>query len=167
MSESKKEGPWKETIAELLAMGGEMDEALILATRQNAEMLKDTIVGHFEDQDLGWAPLSPRYAAKKKKRGRSAILIDSGTLLQSVNYEISADGKEAIVGVNRKAGKKGADAVLVGAVMEYGSGARNIPARPFLKPSFQEKEDAMRQNYIKKINAVLQNAASKAGGEVE
>jgi hypothetical protein len=69
--------------------------------------------------------------------------------------------------VNRKAGKKGADAVLVGAVMEYGSGARNIPARPFLKPSFQEKEDAMRQNYIKKINAVLQNAASKAGGEVE
>lgn len=165
--ESRKEGPWKLSIEELLDLGEEVHEAIRLGTVQNAEVLKDTIVGHFENQDLGWAGLSPEYLKRKKETGKStATLIASATLMNSITIEIAPDGLEASVGVNRKSGRKdGVDPVLIGAVMEYGSATRNIPARPFLKPSFEEKKQDMTDRYIRRVEEALAAVAKRMGAQ--
>lgn len=164
MSNSKKQGPWKETFEELAGLGEEINDAVKLATKQSAEILVDTIHKHFDNQDLGWEALNLAYQARKKSRGQSTkTLIQTGALQSSINYEISADGLEAKVGVNRTAGAQ--DEVLIGQVMEYGSTVRGIPPRPFLKPSFEEKTEEMKDRYRKHINKVLQKIASRVGAK--
>lgn len=81
--------------------------------------------------------------------GKSQILIDSGLLAKSFTYKkLSPTSGE--VGVMRAdtAGRN------IAAIHEYGSPAKNIPARPFIKPTAEQMESKLLGIYNKHIKSV-------------
>lgn len=157
MSESKLEGNWQAVLKKMDKIGDDVLEAAKLALHQNALVLERTIVKHFERQDLGWPKLNPAYKKYKTKRGLSnQVLIATSTLMQSITTQLSADGTEAFVGVLRTAPRKdGKKPVMIAAVHEYGSTKRKIKKRPFLEPSFKEKQQEFAKRYETKISEAL------------
>lgn len=116
-------------------------------------------VMHLRNQDLNWKPLSERY--KKRKTGERSrtrkdggqgkrlkklsdkILIATSSYLQAITSWATKD--VAYVGVKR--GVKNADGQEIGNIAkihEYGSIARNIPARPLWKPVYDEMQKEIR-----------------------
>ena len=82
------------------------------------------------NQNLSWKPLSEKYLKAKVKAGKSnKILIGDSDYIQSITS--GAKGNKAVTGVSKTAKNKEGDKIAnIGMVQEYGSIARNIPARP-------------------------------------
>ena len=156
--ESKLIGPWEKVLKDMDKVGKTVLEAAQLANLQNAHVLERTIVKHIENQDLGWKKLDPAYKKyKERKRLSNQILIATSTLMNSITVQITKDKLGAFVGVLRLSKRKdGKPPVLIAAVHEFGSPARGIPKRPYLRPSFKEKEAEMRERYKKLISKALE-----------
>ncbi|MCO6441341.1 MAG: phage virion morphogenesis protein [Nitrococcus mobilis] len=94
------------------------------------EALLNSTRDRFETQQAPdgspWAPLSPRYQARKR-RNRDKILVLDGYLMGLLRYQASDD--ELRVGTDR----------IYGATHQFGDPRRNIPARPFLGLSEEDR----------------------------
>jgi hypothetical protein len=126
--------------------------------RMEAEAAK-----HLANQDLGWAPLSPRYLARKEKAGQSdKILIKTSTYLQSITSTVERG--RVFAGVNKEA--READGQLVAdiaRVLEFGSLKRGIPPRPLWSVVLAETADWLRRtNYF--AAEVIKELTKKYGG---
>ena len=153
MSENKLTGNWDKAIKDMSRLNEKLMEAAKLATIQSAHMIETALVGHIQKQDLGWKGLSEPYKQYKKAKGLSTqIWIATSTTMQSITTQIRSGGKEAFVGVLRK-GKGGQ--VLIAAVQEYGSPARNIPARPLFRPTLAEQQPKIKKHFEAKLQKVL------------
>lgn len=110
-----------------------LPKALAQIGLEGEAFMKKYIVG----QQGKWKALSRRYKARKKKQGFSTkILIRSSTMVQSIT---SIPGNmQVFIGVKR--GKKDGDMDVanIAAIMEFGSKKQNIPARKFMKPTYEE-----------------------------
>jgi len=92
-----------------------------------------------------WAPLTD--ATLKRKGKRNKTLIDSSSMLQSITSTVMFPN--VFVGLKRGVkNKKGDDLVPIAAVHEFGSQARNIPARPFVRPILVLIEKKIANNLI-------------------
>lgn len=157
------------------------------ATDESGRDLETTIVGHFQAQDLGWAPLKEstlrrarasgarnvarigrketlnrlgslgiahsarEHTSELKQRlvhGGKKILIDTGTLMNSIKYQ-QEKWYQGFVGVNRNR-----ETINVAAAHEYGTS--KMPARPFIKPSVNEKEKDIQQRYQKAVDKAFE-----------
>jgi hypothetical protein len=112
-------------------------------------------VMHLRNQDLGWKPLSERYRKRKTgersrtrndggrdkrfKKMSEKILIATSSYLQAITSWVK---KETVyVGVKRGVtNENGQEIGNIAKVHEYGSVAKNIPARPLWKPTFEEMQ---------------------------
>ena len=84
-----------------------------------------------EDPDGSpWAPLSPRYAARKKKNPDLILVLD-GFLRDTLAYNATASGLE--FGSNR----------IYAATHQFGDDSRNIPARPWLGISADDETEIL------------------------
>ena len=99
----------------------DIGEALLNSTRQR-----------FSDQQAPdgtpWAPLSAAYQARKKKNADKILVLD-GYLSGLLTYQVLPDGLE--LGTNR----------IYGATHQFGAPERNIPARPFLGLSEDDRTE--------------------------
>lgn len=157
------------------------------ATDTSGRDLESTIVGHFEAQDLGWAPLaestlrrarassarnvarisrsetlnrlgsmgiahSPRERTRELKNrlvaGGKKILIDTGSLMNSIRYQRER-WYQGFVGVNRNANQ-----INVAAAHEYGTS--KMPARPYIKPSVEEKLKSIQKRYQRAVDRAFE-----------
>jgi len=113
------------TIAALKA--GE-EVAKEVAGRKLESEMKRTI-----DEELGdWPVLSPVTISRK---GHSKILIESGAMRDSIEYR--DHGKYITVGVHEDAPD---DRAAIALVHEYGAPDANIPARPFIQPTWEREK---------------------------
>ena len=86
---------------------------------------------HLSNQDLSWKPLGIATQERKKKKGQSdKILIATSTYFQAITSQTARN--MAWIGVKKEVRNKDGEVVAdIAAVHEYGSLARNIPARPY------------------------------------
>lgn len=81
--------------------------------------------------------------------GKTQILIDTGLLAKSFTYKkLSPNSGEVGVMRSDSAGRN------IAAIHEYGNPARNLPARPFIKPTAEEMESKLAEIYNKHIKTV-------------
>lgn len=103
----------------LLAFGGDLTPAF----SDIGEYLLNSHRQRFADQQApdgtSWQPLSPKYQARKKKN-RDKILVFEGWLVGRLGYDARPD--ELVFGTP----------MIYGATHHFGDPGRNIPARPFL-----------------------------------
>lgn len=79
-----------------------------------------------------WAPLSPAYARRKARKGRGdLLLVYNGYLASTLRYQVSGD--ELMVGSDRQ----------YAAVHQFGNPDQNIPARPFIGLSADDRTDIL------------------------
>ncbi|MDD9863345.1 MAG: phage virion morphogenesis protein [Gammaproteobacteria bacterium] len=78
-----------------------------------------------------WAPLSPKYRARKP-RHKDRILLLSGNLRDNLRWQL-LDAHTLAVGTNE----------IYGATHQLGDTSRNIPARPFLGLSPADESTAL------------------------
>lgn len=99
----------------------EIGEYLDLATRERFDAAE-------APDGTPWAPLSPRYQARKKRR-RDQILVLDSFLRDQMSY--AATDEQLEFGTNR----------IYGPTHQFGDDSRNIPARPFLGLSTDDQAE--------------------------
>lgn len=122
----------------LLARGpARLRESIGTAVRQEAQLLRKTIVEGLTNQAPGGQPIAPlaptTLAARALKgfRGTKALL-RRGDLRSSIT--VVMDGDEAFVGVLRKArGRSGAKLANVAEIEEWGAGPFVVPLTPKMR----------------------------------
>lgn len=123
----------------------EIGSALEASTRARIETTKTAPDG------TPWLDLTPRWAARKKKRGHAAgILTMRGDLLNSVAFEAAPSYTDIIAGPTEYA-----------AIHQYGgtsdmpAGAAAIPARPYLGLSAEDEAeiDEATEDWLRKLVA--------------
>lgn len=111
--------------------------------RQLGLKAEQKAVLHLRNQDLNWQRLSDVYLRrknnKKGKRLSEKTLIATGSYLQSITSWATKDA--VFVGVKRNVkNNEGEDIANIAMIHEYGSTARNIPARPLWGPVMNEMQ---------------------------
>jgi len=114
--------------AEIAALKAGEKAANEIAGKRLAEEMKRTI-----DEDLeSWPALSPITIALK---GNDKILIDTSTMRDSITYK--TEGKYVTVGVHSDAPN---DRARIALIHEHGAPEANIPARPFIYPTWEREK---------------------------
>lgn len=121
------------------------------AVDEQAKVLQKTIQGHIDKQDLGWSPLSKNTI--RLKHGNSTIYVETGTLRNSVETtKISSSDTYYSVGVRVKEGKSARSGESLANIMNYMEyGTARQPARPLIRPSWEEKRSSIKANIQKAV----------------
>lgn len=195
MAGVRKTGPWEQTSRMLSRAAGGLEGAIMTALRQEAEMLRGTIVKGITAQAPGgqaFTPLSKLTLASRalKGRGGSKALIETASLRNSIKAEVKGN-LAAFVGVPRSAQTKGGKSAMnIAQIHEFGGApviqkitpkmrrflfalyrkagiepdtdkagrgvvVHQIPPRPFLRPSFEQWKQGVRERFHKRVNQAL------------
>lgn len=121
------------------------------AVDEQAKVLQKTIQGHIDNQDLGWSPLSKNTI--RLKHGNSTIYVETGTLRNSIETtKISSSDTYYSVGVRVKEGKSARSGESLSNIMNYMEyGTARQPARPLIRPSWEEKRSSIKTNIQKAV----------------
>lgn len=124
---------------------------LTSAVDEQAKVLQKTIQGHIDRQDLGWSPLSKNTI--RLKHGNSTIYVDTGTLRNSITTnKISSSDTYYSVGVKVKDGKSPKNGESLSNIMNYMEyGTARQPARPLIRPSWEEKRSSIKSAIQKAV----------------
>lgn len=154
---SKLTGDWNQALKKMDGLNEAILKNLKTATLQSAIQTKDTLRKHIEDQDLPWPDHKKRYANWKKRKKKSLLKwVLTGYSLESMTYKLLEDGLSAFVGMLRTGKRKdGKPPTLIGSVMEYGSVARGIKARPLFRPTWKEMKPKIQDRYKRALAAAL------------
>ena len=99
--------------------------------KKQAEMLKQAIQSYVTGQQGGWTPLSP-YTVEKK--GSSTILIETGTMINSLTVDKVGDADYFIHFTGMNAEKSNEQVAVEN---EYGTS--KAPPRPFVRPVYEKE----------------------------
>lgn len=148
-----KFGNWAGAMKLVSGLSGSIDNSLQKSLKQVGLKGESVVIKHIQAQDLGWKPLSIAYKRRKERQGYSnKILIRTSTLLQNIKSDVVSKS-EVFVGVNRQVRDAEGNSVAdIATIMEYGSIAKNIPARPLWRPTHKELME-----WIKKENIFFKN----------
>lgn len=115
--------------------------------KEDGNLVLEHIVSHIDSQDLNWTPLSERTI--ELKNGDETIYVETGFLKSNlkvrkvrapkngVTYFIGADAW-----TKHPSGLKFSDLMIY---LEYGTA--NIPARPLIRPTYDELEDLLKRHW--------------------
>jgi hypothetical protein len=157
-------GDWEGVKRRLRRVAEKLEAEASQATSKGLALIEKTALGHLDEQDLNWEPLSEKYARYKartrsrkwrrrrltagKENPRSLspkILIATATYRQAItSYKTSPYSGE--VGVSRQeTNKDGTKLVNIGKFHEEGT--KNMPQRELWGPTADELEDKILKNY--------------------
>jgi hypothetical protein len=151
-TEIRLTGGWPQT----QRMVDDLDQIIRLGVYRGkmsaAKKLKEIVKKHIRTSggSLGWAPLKDSTKEWKARKGydSSRILYASGTYYRSI--KVWSKGSKVYVGVKNNTYNPYSKRTVgqIARMLEYGSIARSIPARPLWLPSFKEMG---RNNKVKKL----------------
>lgn len=141
------QGPWKEAIKDFTSFAKNLEKAAQIAIAQEAHSWAKEIRDGIRTQKSAkearppWPPLAD--STLEKKKPKSKMLIETGTLMRSIVAEQVAKWRW-LVGVRRGArSRDGHNLVNIAAVHEFGATRRTgggvslIPPRPFISPVYR------------------------------
>lgn len=130
-------GDWERVTNVLNSLSTNLGENVQNALEDTANEALNTIQGHIDSQDLGWASLSD---STVKIKGHDTIYIESGELRDSFQVTQLSSGDTTSFQVGIPSGSRHSSSGLpTSQLMEYMEyGTIKQPARPLIRPSVQE-----------------------------
>lgn len=115
--------------------------------KEDGDMILEKIRGHIDAQDLNWTPLSEHTIALKS--GDETIYVETGFLKDNLKVrkvKAPKNGVTYFIGADawtkHPSGLKFSDLMIY---LEYGTA--NIPARPLIRPTFEELESVLKKHW--------------------
>ena len=147
-------GDWARANVVLRGLANNMTDVFRATIDKDGEMIRQKLIGHINAQDLGWTPLSPKTVARK---GHDTIYVETGSLKNGIKVRrISspAKGYSISVGCNpwtkNSKGDKLSDILIY---LEYGTS--KIPARPLLRPTWDEVKSVVKEDMRKTLRGLI------------
>lgn len=148
MSSFKKIGNWD--LAGMMTddMAKNIEKSNKIVLGQIGAETERGIVLWIEKQPSIWPRNNDKYKKWKEDHGFSNLILrKTSTLINSITSKL--EYPKVFVGVKRGATyKSGEEVANVAAIMEFGSVARNIPARPYLRPVFRVMTMKIRRDML-------------------
>lgn len=142
-----KYGDWTKAGIVLKSLQGKLKPFCEARLNENGELILKTLQGHLDKQDLDWTPLSENTI--RLKGGDTTVLVESGFLRDNIEVrKVKAPSGEYTLFIGASAWKKHSSGVKFSDLMiwmEYGT--INIPARPLIRPTWDEVEDLIKNNW--------------------
>jgi phage virion morphogenesis protein len=110
-----------EALKRLEQAGGDLTAAFSTIGEKLLRSHRERFNQQRDPEGKPWAPLSPKYRARKK-RNQDKTLVLYGYLSSLLRYQVGAGGTRLELGTDR----------VYGATHQFGDPKRNIPARPYL-----------------------------------
>lgn len=121
--------------------------AMSAQIKDDGELILEHIVNHIDSQDLNWTPLSEHTI--ELKNGDETIYVDTGFLKNNLKVRKVKSPKNGVtyfIGADawtkHPSGLKFSDLMIY---LEYGTA--DIPARPLIRPTFEELEKILKQHW--------------------
>lgn len=115
--------------------------------KEDGNLILERIVSHIDSQDLNWTPLSERTI--ELKNGDETIYVETGFLKNNLKVrkvKAPKNGVTYFIGADawtkHSSGIKFSDLMIY---LEYGTA--NIPARPLIRPTYDELEDLLKRHW--------------------
>lgn len=115
--------------------------------KEDGNLILERIVSHIDSQDLNWTPLSERTI--ELKNGDETIYVETGFLKSNLKVrkvKAPKNGVTYFIGADawtkHPSGIKFSDLMIY---LEYGTA--NIPARPLIRPTYDELEDLLKSHW--------------------
>lgn len=139
-------GQWRECGITLQSLSNNVSKKMNEAIKEQGEMIKEVMVGHIDNQDLGWTPLS---SDTIRIKGTDIIYVESGELKSELlvrGIKSSVNQSTVFVGANpwtshKGSGMKSSDLL---AKLEYGTS--KMPPRPLIRPTWEEVKPIVEKN---------------------
>ena len=115
--------------------------------KEDGNLVLERIISHIDSQDLNWTPLSERTI--ELKNGDETIYVETGFLKSNLKVrkvKAPKNGVTYFIGADawtkHPSGLKFSDLMIY---LEYGTA--NIPARPLIRPTYDELEDLLKSHW--------------------
>ncbi len=156
-----KFGDWIRAGVVLQNLSAKLCPAFQAQLTEDGELVLKTIIGHIEKQDLNWIPLSQRTV--ELKGGDTTIYVETGYLknnLEVRKVKAPKNGMTIFVGASawkthKPSGKKFSDIMIW---LEYGTD--KIPPRPLIRPSWEEVEPVIKENWENLLKDMIDSGGS-------
>lgn len=133
---------------------GSLIQRVQLKLNDLGEIAVEKLKEHIDNQDLNWAPLSPKTV--EIKAGNDKIYVQTGMLrdsLKVVKADFGNSSYSLYIGVDDKATGDGTNLSDILYYMEYGTNKQ--PPRPLLAPTFMELKPLIQKEVRNAIIEIL------------
>ena len=124
--------------------------------KEDGNLVLEHIISHIDSQDLNWTPLSERTI--ELKNGDETIYVETGFLKSNLKVrkvKAPKNGVTYFIGADawtkHPSGLKFSDLMIY---LEYGTAS--IPARPLIRPTFDELEDIIKNHWKQCLKDLLE-----------
>lgn len=117
---------------------------------RSLKKVERTVLGHIDEQDLDWDPLTGKYAARKQAQGLSPDILRATNQMYSNITTVQEDAWEGAVGVRRGVKTdEGDDLTDIALIHEQPEDdGEVIPARKLWQPTYEELKDEIAADLI-------------------
>lgn len=150
-----KFGDWTRAGVVLQAINVNLFPMFKAQIEEDGELILEKIKGHIASQDLPWTPLSDRTI--ELKGGSDTIYVETGYLADNIKVrkvKSKKNGLTLFIGANawdkHSSGVKMSDLMIW---LEYGTD--KIPPRPIIRPTYEEVESILHNNWSSLLEKVL------------
>lgn len=150
-----KFGDWTKAGIILQALSTKLTPAYSVQLQEDGDFILEKLRGHIDAQDLSWTPLSEKTIALKN--GDDTIYVETGYLRDNLKVrkvKSPSNGVTFFIGANAwdrtPEGVKLSDLMIW---LEYGT--HKNPARPLIRPTYEEVADTLKSNWTKLLNEIV------------
>jgi phage gpG-like protein len=158
----KLTGPWKRTSVALRTAESRLKKLSERLLLKEAQYLRKKIVQGIRKQAPGGKAFVPlkRTTIERRQRGGfggTKALIVTGDMRNAIKVSKLNNGA-VFVGILRSARSKGGSILVnIAAIHEYGAPKAKIPARPFMRPTFEAEKKAIQERFGKALFDGMKN----------
>lgn len=153
----QKYGQWSEAGIALKNLTAKLNPTFQAQLTSDGNLVLQKLRGHIDAQDLSWKPLSARTI--QLKNGNDTIYVETGFLrdnLEVRKIKSSTYGITLFVGASAwKTTREGVKLSDLMIWLEYGT--NRIPARPLIRPTWEEVKSILQDNWKKCLGDLIAN----------
>lgn len=140
-------GDWNRAGLYLRNLAVKLKPAFEAQLWEDGQFVLKTLQGHIDSQDLSWTPLAERTV--ELKGGDTTIYVETGELRNGLTVRRVKSGvKGSTLFIGASPWKRHSGGMKMSELMiwlEYGTD--KIPPRPLVKPTIEEVEDILKNNW--------------------
>lgn len=155
-----KFGDWARAGVIMQGLSVNLCPAFKAQLQEDGELVLKTMINHIERQDLSWTPLAQRTV--ELKGGDTTIYVETGYLKENLEVrrvKSPKDGVTLFIGASAwkrtDSGVKFSDLMIW---LEYGTD--KIPPRPLIRPSWEEVEPVIKNNWRELLQSLIETGGS-------